>query len=194
MGGKYIPLIKGEIYGLQIGIDTEMNLWEHSRKLDFEKLGGEYLIGIGVGFTKAQQIRERLRETEEDLSFEERLKLYKYLIETHGGRYGEFMEMSRHFVENVNNWGNKIMPREIAEKVFHHLKNQKIQRAVDEINTFNYENYRLELITQYKEIKNLLPKLREAKQKGQIDSIEYRKRKAEIESRLMDWVNRRKEN
>lgn len=192
MGGKYIPLIRGEIYGLEIGIDTEMNLWEHSRKLNYDEIEGEYLIGIGVGFTKAQQIREILKQKKTDLTFEEKVKLYKYLILKHAKRYGDFKEISDNFIEHVDNWGKAEIPNQIEIEVHQLLKENKIQRAVDRIYDFNYDEFRLKSITEYEEMKSLLPELREKKKKGKINSIESKKGKIEIENRLKEWIKKRK--
>jgi len=188
----YIPLIKGEIHGLKIGIDTELNLWEHSRKLNYDEIEGEYLIGIGVGFTKAQQIREILNQKKTDLTFEEKVKLYKYLILKHAKRYGEFKEISDNFVEHLDNWGKAEIPNQIEMEVYQLLNEEKIQRAIDRIYDFNYDEFRLKSIAEFEEIKSLLPELREKKKRGKINSNESEKEKIEIENLLREWIVKRK--
>lgn len=192
MSGKYIPLIRGEIYGLEIGIDTGINLWEHSRKLNYDEIEGEYLIGIGVGFTKAQQIREILKQKETDLTFEEKVQLYKYLILKHAKRYASFKKISDNFMKHIENWGKKEIPMQIENEVYQLLKDKKIQRAIDQIYNFNYDEFRLKLITEFEEIKSMLPELREKKKKGEINSDESEKGKIDIENRLREWIKKRK--
>lgn len=192
MSGKYIPLIRGEIYGLEIGIDTEINLWEHSRKLNYDEIEGEYLIGIGVGFTKAQQIRGILKQRETTLKFEEKVKLYKFLILKHAKRYAGFKEISDNFIKHIENWGKTEVPKQIENEVYQLLKDKKIQRAIDRIYNFNYDEFRLKLITEFEEIKSMLPELREKKKKGKINSDESEKGKNEIENRLREWIKKRK--
>lgn len=192
MGGMYSPLIHGEIDGLKIGIDTTtMTLWEHSKALDFNELGGEYLIGFGVGFAKAQHIREKLQVSGHNLDFEEKVRLYKYLVTTHADNYGPFVKMSRAFLDNIDSWGNEIIPVKVREEVLSLLKEQKLQRAIDKIDQFNYEHFRMALIIKYSELKTLLPKLRERKKKNQINAQQYQILKRDIENRLIAWIDKR---
>lgn len=191
MGGKYIPLIEGEIYGFEIGIDTELILWEHTRKLDYEKLEGEYLVGIGVGFTKAQQVRVCLKEHHKNLTFEEKLTLYKFLVEKYLKDYQTFINISKDFLANIDHWKVTKTPIEVCEEVEYFLHQENLQRALDSIDKYNYEKYRLKLITEYEEIKFLLPNLRSRKQRQEIDTITYQKEKAEIKQKLQEWLRQR---
>ncbi|MHA7059516.1 hypothetical protein ACWGOQ_0019985 [Aquimarina sp. M1] len=190
MSGEYIPLIQGEIYGLEIGIATKMSLWEHSKNLNYNEIKGEYLIGIGVGFTKAQQIRGKLKQIKSSLGFEEMVKLYKHLILKHIHRYGEFNEISDNFIKNIDNWAKEKIPEQIKKEVDLLLKDKKIQRAMDKVNKFNYEEFRLKSITEFDEIKSLLPALRAQKKKGEINSIESKKEKINIENSLREWIKK----
>lgn len=194
MSEKYIPLIRGEVYGLKIGIDTELNLWEHSKKLDYDKLDKEYLIGIGVGFTKAQQIREKLKQNNENLSFENKVRYFKYFIQKHASRYASFHKESNKFLEHIDNWDKDEIPVEVSSEVQMLLKEHKIQRAVDRIYNFNYEEYRLKSVTEFDNIKSLLPKLREQNKKGEITLERYNRGKVEIKNQLEEWIKRRKKN
>jgi len=194
MSGKYIPLIQGEIYGLEIGIDSELNLWEHSRKLNYDELNGEYLIGIGVGFTKAQQIRKRLKQENEHLSFENKIKYFKYLIQKHAKKYGNFKDISNRFLENIDNWNKEEIPKEICDEVYLLLEQKKIQRAVNKIYDFNYEEFRLKSIIEYEEINSLLPQIRERKKKEEINSEESKRGKSEIANRLRKWIKEKNKN
>jgi hypothetical protein len=190
-GRKYIPLIEGEIYGFKIGIDTKINLWEHSRELNYDKLKGEYLIGIGVGFTKAQQIRELIKEKNENLLFEEKLELFKFLIDKCGDDYVEFTTLSKEFLKNIDNWGRVEIPSEIIRKTVLLVAKKRLQRALDKINKFNHEEFRLKLIIEYREINSLLPDLRTRKKRGIINTEEYQQEKIRIESKLLDWLKMR---
>ena len=194
MSGKYIPLIRGEIYGLQIGIDTELNLWEHSQKINYDEIEGEYLIGIGVGFTKAQQIRERIKLKNENLSFEDKVKYFKFLIQTHANRYNIFEEVSNKFLENIDEWGKEEIPEEICNEVNSLLIENKIQRAIDRIYDFNYAEFRLKSIIEYEKMTILLPQLRDQKKKGEINSEESKRGKVEIENQLRNWVKEKNKN
>jgi hypothetical protein len=189
-GRRYIPLIQGEIYGLEIGIDTEMNLWEHSRKLNHEELDGNYLIGFGVGFTKAQQIRERIKEGNLNISFEEKLDLFKFLLNKYGKDYVRFTNISKEFLRNIDNWANTTIPIGIINETILLLNEKKLQRALNRIDKFNYEEFRLRLITEYEEIKLVLPNLREKNKSDEINSDKYKEGKVELEHRLLDFLNK----
>lgn len=192
MSGKYIPLIKGEIHGFEIGVDTQLPLRDHCENLKSSKLSEEYLVGFGVGYTKAQLIRQQLKSSSDRLNFQEKERLFKFITVKHIGKYGKFQELSKKFLDNIDNWDQEEIPEKIHREVNELLKAKKTQRAIDKVYNFNYSEHRIQLIIDYEEIKSMLPKLRYQKERGEIDSKGRERGLIEIEKLLQDWLSKRR--
>lgn len=190
MGGKYADIIQGEIEGLKTGINTDIKLWKYCQGLKSEDYSRDYFVGIGVGFTKAQYIRDRLREENLSMSFERKLDLFRYLLANHWNRLDKWAKLSAKFIKNINHWGDEKIPNRVVEGVNQLLRSGKTQRALDGMLSVLYEESRLELLVGFDKIRVLLPQLRGRKRRKEIDSEEYLREKIKITEKLVQWMER----
>ena len=109
-------------------------------------------------------------------------------------RYDTFKESSNKFIENIDEWDKEEIPKEICNEVKNLLKEKKIQRAIDRIYEFNYEQFRLKSIIEYQKMTILLPQLRDKKRKGEINSEDSKRGKIEIENHLINWIKEKNKN
>lgn len=189
MGGYYIPLIQGEIYGFQIGLLTDLMLWEHTRKLDYSKRKGEWLVGYGVGFTKGQNIRNQIKEHSiiENLDSNTRAVLF---LQKRIFNYGDFQKELNVYLKNIKNWHvSKIENNSIinANKL---LLENKLQRSLDFIANYYTENFKLVTLMKFYPLQNQLSIIRMAKQKQEIDNESYLVQKQEIQSKFEKWLKK----
>lgn len=199
-------LINGEGLGLKTGIDIEENSWEYFQNVDFNKLANEYfswcaqeeklgernayLIGFVIGFEKSRYYRRRLKLHEDKLSFQNKITLFKHLVDKHA--YGRFDVISKIFLNHINNWQNEKINKEVFENVKSLLKGERIQRAVDYLYDFYFENYCLEKMIEVDSMRIQLHELRFKKRDGKINSENYLKEKTKIQKGLTEWIKRQK--
>lgn len=194
-GYRMFPNILGEIEGLKKGIDTDLMLWEHVRKMDTKKLDAEYLVGFGVGFEKSQNIRRQIESNKSELSFEEKLELFKRVINEHVDNYLYYARWSNDLLGKIDNWGDSKLPKAIVNKSLDFLDKKLIQRAIDNIYYHYYGNQNLKAVFEFGKIKQVLIDIREQKKRQKIDVLESQKRKIELENQLREWIEKKeKEN
>ncbi|MEO1033562.1 MAG: hypothetical protein AAFX55_19400 [Bacteroidota bacterium] len=184
--GLYAPIIKGEIEGLKIGINTDLILREHTRNLQYEKLEGEWLIGFGVGFNKGQIIRSKLKEKAGETTLNERVKAVLYLLEDVS--YDKFEIDFRTYLKNVENWESKHLSKNIIIEVKSLIKIDKLQRALMKIKEFYQKEKALTAMMQYSHFPNRLSRLRQDKQRDNITGRTYLLEKQKIKLDLERWI------
>ena len=186
----FIPLIEGEIFGFRIGIKTDLLLWEHCQQLAMEKMDNEYLVGIGVGFTKAQSVRIQLKKKNNKLTFERKQELYEFIVNKYLEEFIRFYEISNGYLDHIELWGERGIPLKICNEVDSLLGDGKIQRAIDKVNRFYTEQFRLEGLIAFQDVYTSLGKLREKKKKGEISTGEYAIKRQKIELSLRSWISK----
>ena len=184
--GLYAPIIKGEIEGLKIGLDSDLILWEHTQKLEYEKLQGEWLVGFGVGFNKGQTIRKKLRKKADDKTLNERVKTTLYLLEDLS--YKEFETILKDNLKNVQNWESKHLTKDIITEAESLLHKDKLQRALLKIKEFYRNEKVLTAMMHYSHFPARLNKLRLNKQRDKITKNTYLLEKQKIKSDLKKWI------
>lgn len=187
MGGYYIPLIQGEIYGFKIGLLTDFMLWEHTRKLDYTKRKGEWLVGYGVGFAKGQNIRNYIKENSKEENFEIHIKAVLFL-QKQIPNYGNFKNKLDEYIKNIDNWQHSKIELTTISQANQLLLEGKLQRSLNLISDYYKSNYMLITQMSFYLLENQLSKIRVAKQKQEIDSRNYLIQKAEIETKLKNWL------
>lgn len=186
----FIPLVEGEIQGYKTGIDTDWILWEHIRHFDYQKQEGEYWVGFGVGFTKAQQARTILLTKNKSLSYNKKQLLYRHVMDLYLDDFIRFYKYAEEYLKNIEKWGLRSIPKSVCREVDELLRLKKLQRAIETIYVFNHREHRLESIMEYQEIMKVLPTLRKLKKSGKIDSTESENRKRQLENQLRQWINK----
>ena len=186
MGGTYAPVIKGEIQGLKIGIDTDLILWEHTRKLDYKELEGEWLVGFGVGFNKGQIIRKKLKKKGNEKTLNLRVKATLYLLKDIS--YVKFEKELKSYLKNIQNWESKHLTKDIITESQSLLRKDKLQRALMKIKEFYRDEKVLIAMMQYSHLPTRLSKLRFNKQCNDITKDTYLLEKQKIKVDLERWI------
>ena len=155
--GKYAPIIYGEIAGLKKGVSTDLMLREHTKELDNDSLDGEYLVGFGIGFTKGQIIREKLRKTKTDLQFDIKLDLLSKFLEKNDGfpAYSEFHKKVNSYLDNQNNWDESQISENLFKSTIELIDKKLYKRALDNISDYYNDNYFLKAFLEFEDFKHL---------------------------------------
>ena len=184
--GSYAPIVKGEIEGLKIGLDTDLILWEHTRTLEYDKLEGEWLVGFGVGFNKGQTIRKKLAENANDKTLKKRVSSILFLLVEIP--YSEFETVLLNNLENLESWGTERLTKEIVSEVESLIEQDKLQRALTQIKIFYENQKKLIALMNYSKLPSELSKLRESKQHNEINNVVYLLKKQKIKFELKRWI------
>ncbi|AXT59249.1 hypothetical protein D1816_02420 [Aquimarina sp. AD10] len=184
--GLYAPIVKGEIEGLKIGLDTNLILWEHTRTLEYDKLKGEWLVGFGVGFNKGQTIRKKLTENVNDKILKKRVSSILFLLAEIP--YSEFETVLLNNLENLKNWESEHLTKEIVSEVESLIEQDKLQQALTQIKVFYQNQKALTALMNYSQLPNELSKLRQSKQRNEINNEVYLLEKQKIKFDLKKWI------
>lgn len=186
--GRYADIVLGEVAGTKVGLTSDLMLWEHSRKMNLEESGSEYLIGFGVGFTKGQGYRKQLRER---LGNEPLLKdavdaLLWQLKENKDWNFQKFDNNVGIWLSNMVNWSVAELDISTYEQSREYLKKNMLQRALDIVLNYYIENHRLIAWRSYEVLHKELHKVRHRKQRGQL--MDSKAELNEISNRLAEWL------
>lgn len=149
----------------------------------------DYLIGYVIGVEKSRYYRQKIILLGKKLSFQKNIILFKFLIDRYA--YGRFDIISNSFIQNINNWHNEKISLETLNDIKALLLERRLQRTIDCLYEFYFENYCLSSMIEVYRIKSSLTELRLKKSKGIIvNSEDYSKEKTVIQSKLTEWINR----
>ncbi|WP_163398814.1 hypothetical protein [Flavobacterium fluviatile] len=185
--GQYAPIILGEIEGLKIGLDTDINLWELTQTFEYEKLEEEWLIGFGVGFTKGQRLRNQIRKNVSSEIFSERIHAVLKLLEMNC--YSIFTASIDSYIAHIDNWNNKNLPYTVILKTEALLASNKIQQALQTIVDYYEKNFMLIDLMNFEKITRQLKELRRYKQQKRITVLQYSDIKQQIAANLKQWID-----
>ncbi|WP_459210854.1 hypothetical protein [Aquimarina rhabdastrellae] len=186
--GLYAPIIKGEIEGFKIGLDTDLILYEHARLLEYDKLGGEWLIGFGVGFNKGQNIRKKLiKNTDGDsVILEKRIKAILFLLDE--TVYSQFEDMLSESLKNISSWESQKLKSNVLVEVRSLIQQDKLQQALMTIKEFYHKQKVLIALMNYSTLEKSLSSLRQRNRRNEINNEVYLLEKKKIKKYLEKWV------
>lgn len=187
MGGYYVPLIQGEMEGFKIGLTSDLMLWEHTRRLDYSKHEGEWLVGYGFGFQIGKNIRKLVKDNSEPKNVETNTKAILFL-QNRIYNYGKFHEKLQVYLENISNWNQKQLQKEVVENTKKLLSEKKLQRGLNNVYDYYKEKYALVAQMHFYTLLKKLSNLRHSKQQKKITSEAYLSIKFEIQNELDDWL------
>lgn len=184
--GEYAPIIIGEIEGLKIGLNTDLDLWQLTRNFEYGKLQGEWLVGFGVGFTKGQRFRNQIRKNASLEIFSERISAVLVFIEVNC--YSIFVSSIDSYIENIDKWNCKKLTPAVLLEIQTLLESNKMQQALQTLVDYYEKNFMLIDLMKFEKIARRLKELRKQKQHKQITTIQYTDIKQQIVTDLKQWI------
>lgn len=186
--GLYAPIVKGEIEGIKIGLDTELNLWQLTKHFEYEKMDGEWLLVYGVGFAKGQSLRSQIRRNTSEASFSESIRSVLVFHEMHC--YNIFISSIDSYVEHIDNWNFKKMTCIVEQEIQALLELNKLQQALHTLADYYKNNFVLNAVLEFNRISKQIKQLRRSKQYKQISTKQYLDGKSTILIDLKHWLVR----
>lgn len=187
MGGYYVPLIQGEMEGFKIGLTSDLILWEHTRRLDYSKYEGEWLVGYGFGFQIGKNIRQQVKDNSEPNIIETNIKAILFL-QDRIYNYGKFHDKLKVYLQHFSNWNEFQLPKQVIKNSEYLLTQEKLQRSIDNVYHYYRENYALVAQMHFYGLLKKLTDIRHSKQQKKLTPEEYLKMKLKIKDKLKDWL------
>lgn len=182
-----MPTEKGQREGQQNGLSSDLSLIDFTFKLDLNKFNNYYWIGFSVGYHEGQIIRNKLKNSKGELSFEEKIDCCKYFYQQSSINSTDLQD----YLSNIQNWHIQEMDDEIYRMSLDFLDNKKNQRSIDCIFLFYKNNFRLKALKDFHDIYQSLKDVRVEKRKESnynlLENIE------KIELKLRSWISRNKQ-
>lgn len=195
--GQYAPTILGEIEGIKIGIEKDINswgLWMLAKKMDYDSLGSGYLIGLGIGFNQGQALRQCLKNSLVELLIAEKTEALLWLLAQHSGfpKFGTFVEKANTFVANQNKWHCREIETEVYKNIKDLMLKNKIQQALANLHDYYEANFYLQAMQCIDKLVLELVEIRKNKKENQTNEEDSIRKRKTITDKLEYWLETHK--
>lgn len=192
MGG-YSPGYEGESAGLKLGLSSDLEIWKHTEIRDDKVIHANYYIGFGVGFTKGQQYRSRLRNVSSGSDLIEKSKALIWLSEKTFERFHftKFEQAVMNHLAQPNAWDTRELPLHIYKRSRDLIETGQLQRAFNRIDEYYEENLNLLSRIALESISSELKNIRFSKRANKL--FNSKAALSKVEEELTSWLEKHKQ-